>query len=349
MTPTSYSFTTRRKSLLLNATAIALTVALTACNNSALATDTAASSDKSTGTSGFVSTGVARTVTDNLFAPGGRIAAVGEISDSEGNNWTMPAATRYTDDTMAFAPDLYNNYISGHSYANSQAALDALQPSQVTDIDASGELITAYIFADNYFELYINGVAVAKDPIPFTEFNSNIVQFRAAMPFTAALLLVDWEENLGTGTEANRGTNQHPGDGGLVAVFHNAKGDIVGVTDNRWKAQTFYTSPIVDLNCLSEEGNQRLSNACTDSAPADLNSTYAVHWHRPENWTSTDFDDSNWPAAVEFSNNTVGVSNKSSYTNFSDIFDAAEQDAQFIWSSNLVLDNEVLVRGIVGQ
>ena len=32
------------------------------------------------------------------------------------------------------------------------------------------------------------------------------------------------------------------------------------------------------------------------------------------------------------------------YTNFADVFDNAMNDAQFIWSSNLILDNEVLMR-----
>ena len=48
---------------------------------------------------------------------------------------------------------------------------------------------------------------------------------------------------------------------------------------------------------------------------------------------------------MTYSNAAVGVDNKPSYTNFSEIFIGAE--AQFIWSSNLVLDNLVLVRKTV--
>jgi hypothetical protein len=48
--------------------------------------------------------------------------------------------------------------------------------------------------------------------------------------------------------------------------------------------------------------------------------------------------------ATTFSNSTVGVDNKSSYTNFVDVFDNAAKDASFIWSSNLKLDNLVLLR-----
>lgn len=35
---------------------------------------------------------------------------------------------------------------------------------------------------------------------------------------------------------------------------------------------------------------------------------------------------------------------KPSYTNFTEVFDAPGADARFIWSSNLVLDNLVLLR-----
>ncbi len=50
---------------------------------------------------------------------------------------------------------------------------------------------------------------------------------------------------------------------------------------------------------------------------------------------------------MTFTNDTVGVDNKRSYTNFTDIFDGSRADAEFIWSSNLVLDNLVLMRTIV--
>ena len=59
------------------------------------------------------------------------------------------------------------------------------------------------------------------------------------------------------------------------------------------------------------------------------------------------FDDSSWPNATTYSNATIGVDGKSAFTNFTDIFDDANNDAQFIWSSNVILDNEVIVRKIV--
>jgi hypothetical protein len=56
------------------------------------------------------------------------------------------------------------------------------------------------------------------------------------------------------------------------------------------------------------------------------------------------FNDSVWPSAVTFTNDTVGVNNKKAFTNFTEVFDTPGADADFIWSSNLVLDNLVLLR-----
>ena len=159
--------------------------------------------------------------------------------------------------------------------------------------------------------------------------------------------MVDWEETLGLGLESNRGTQFHAGDGGFVAHFQDAAGKTVALTDDSWKAQTFYTAPIVDRKCLEIDGAVRDSSACNQQAVRSFETTSAAHWAIPDNWMKADFDDSAWPAASTFSNETVGVDNKKSYTNFTTIFDTKGADAKFIWSSNLVLDNVVLLRKTV--
>jgi hypothetical protein len=95
--------------------------------------------------------------------------------------------------------------------------------------------------------------------------------------------LVDWEKNLGLGSENNRGNKYHAGDGGFVASFSD--------------------------------------------------------------WFKKDFDDSSWPSATVYSNDTIGVNNKPAYMNFSELF--IRKKAKFIWSSNVVLDNHVIVRKTV--
>lgn len=254
----------------------------------------------------------------------------------------MPADVNYGNASFPFASDLYNTYTSGHNYPNATAALASLNGSDVINIDNSGEIYTAFVFADNYFEMYVNGQPVGKDAVPYTEFNSSIVRFKARKPFTVAIKCVDWEENLGLGTELNGTNSNYIGDGGIVVVIKNAANNIEAVTDNSWRAQTFYTSPISDLTCLTEMGNYRYSTNCTTTS-ANSNS-YGIHWAVPNDWITYGFDDSGWPFATIFSNATVGVNNKPSYTNFTDIFDSPSSDANFVWSTNLLLDNLVLIR-----
>jgi hypothetical protein len=212
-------------------------------------------------------------------------------------------------------------------------------------MDAGGqEVFTACIFADNCFELSVNSQLIAVDPVPFTPFNSNMVQFKATRPVTLAVMGVDWEENLGLGSERNRGAAYHPGDAGFVMQVRDAAGAVVAITDASWKAQTFYTSPLNTRACLVIKGAMRDSTACSTQGVADGRAFSAAHWPIPDGWTAPQFVDAGWPNAVTFSNDTVGVGNKAAYTNFKAVFDDPAADAAFIWSSNLVLDNLVLMR-----
>lgn len=269
---------------------------------------------------------------------GSRVSAVGEIASDDGTVWTVPAATHF--ETAAKAADLFNQ--CGGTELNSLSELDL---ASVPVMNAGGtEEFTAYIFADNYFELYVNGKLLAVDPVPFTPFNSNVIRFTAERPVTVAIQMVDWEENLGLGSEGNRGKAYHPGDGGFVASFQDADGNTVAITDANWRAQTFYTAPLKDRDCLIVDGATRDSSACDLDDVADGTGFSAAHWAVPGDWMMPSFDDSAWPQAVTFTNDTVGVDNKAAYTNFAEIFDAPEADADFIWSSNLNLDNLVLLR-----
>jgi hypothetical protein len=296
-----------------------------------------------------VTQGLATTAITNLYTcTGGRIAAVGTITASDNSVWTVPAVTNYSNTSFPFASNLYNE-CTGNLYANSTVALAALNGSDIVTVDSNGEVITAYIFADNYFEMYINGIPVGKDNVPFTQFNSNIVRFKVNRPFTISMLLVDWEERLGVGGETNGGFTYHCGDGGMVAVFKDASNNIIAKTGSDWKAQTFYTAPIMNLSCPSESGTTRNSSACSTADSNAGTAYYGLHWARPSNWTLASFDDTSWPAATTYANAIIGVDNKPAYTNFTNIFDDVSNDAQFIWSKNVVLDNEVIVRKTVAS
>lgn len=285
--------------------------------------------------SGSITQGRAKTIEANLFnCENGRsrIAGIGEVTDVNGFVWTVPASNNFT--TATKSSDLYEE-CAGVTHQN-LASVDENDVPIVT-VDAEGEVVTGYIFADNYFELYINGKLIAVDPVPFTPFNSNIVKFKVSKPYTIALKVVDWEENLGLGTENNRGKDFHPGDGGFIASFSDGT-----VTNSDWKAQTFYTSPIYDLSCLSEKGETRLSTDCTTKGTDDGENAYAIHWETPDDWMSKGFNSSAWPNANVYSEREIGVNNKKAYMNFIEQFSGA--GASFIWSTNVVLDNEVLLR-----
>lgn len=278
---------------------------------------------------------------------GGRVTSVGSINSSDNKTWTVPAVVNFSNAAFPFAGDLYNS-CNNKTYLNASEALKSFNNADIVTIDAGGELINAYVFADNYFEMYVNGIPVGKDKVPFTQFNSSLMRFRVKQPFLAAILAVDWEEAMGLGTEANGPAAYHAGDGGLVAVFTDSTGKIISVTDKQWKAQTYYTAPIKDLRCPAESGNLRLSDRCSTSDSSDGNLWYGLHWERPADWEKPGFNDAGWPNAFEYNNSTIGVDNKPAYTRFTDIFDNSGTDAKFIWSSNVILDNEVLMRQTIG-
>ncbi|WP_372719850.1 hypothetical protein [Novipirellula sp.] len=272
-----------------------------------------------------------------------RTANVGTIKSEDGTEWTVPAKTHFQSATKA--ADLYNEANGVEPAGISEVNLEA-----VPVIDAGGdETFTAYVFGDNYFEFYVNGKLLAVDAVPMTPFNSSVIRFKAEQPFTIAIMGVDWEERLGLGFEKFKGAPFHQGDAGLVAVVKDAAGETVSITDANWKAQTFYTAPLKTKECLELNGAIRDSSKCSTEDTADGTAYFAAHWPMPEGWASADFDDSEWPNAVTYTNDFVGVENKPAYTNFTALFDDPQSDAKFIWSSSLVHDNLVLMRTTVGK
>ena len=257
----------------------------------------------------------------------GRVTNIGEIVSTNNKTWTVPAENNFKTGTKLF--DLHNECNKKIPSNISQADTSS---APLIVIDTDGEIISGYIYGDNYFELYVNGKLVGVDPVPYTPFNSCFVRFKAKRPIKYAIKLIDWEENLGIGTELNAGNPMYPGDGGFIAKFSDGTS-----TNSNWKAQTFYIAPLSDVKCVTEDGTIRNSSSCT-TLPSSASAAYALHWEIPQNWYSTDFDFSNWPSATIYTSAQVGP--KNSFTNFSSQFN----DAQFIWSTNLVLDNLVLIR-----
>lgn len=269
------------------------------------------------------------TVTNNAIysCSGGRVTNMGSIISKDNKTWILPGENSFTVGIKLF--DLYNECV-GKIPANINLADTSKAP--VIIIDNDGEIISGFLYGDNYFELYVNGKLVGVDPVPYTPFNSSFVKFKAKRPIKYAIKLIDWEENLGIGSELNGGNSFYPGDGGFVAKFSDGS-----VTNANWKAQTFYIAPLSNVNCVTETGNNRNSNGCS-TYPTSANASYALHWAIPSDWYAATYDYKAWPSANIFTSAQVGP--KVAYTNFTAQF----SDAQFIWSSNLILDNMVLLR-----
>jgi len=323
---------TRNKPMKLLAISLTM-LTIAGCSKSNLPVTSSSLSDYQG--SGFISQGPAKTIVKSLYEcerGRARIAGVGEVDDVKGNTWTVPSVNHFK--SAPISTDLHNECTGFRPDNLSQVNLDAVP---VVEVDADGDVITGYIFADNYFELYINGVMVGVDSVPFTQFNSSVVKFKVKKPYSIAVRVIDWEENLGLGTESNRGSDYHPGDGGFIASFSDGT-----ITNADWQAQTYYTAPVYDLACLKESGQLRQSSACTTKGQDNGLSAYAIHWKTPNNWQAESFDSSNWPAATTYTESVIGVDNKNAYMNFREKFAGA--GAEFIWSTNVVLDNQVLLR-----
>ena len=106
-----------------------------------------------------------------------------------------------------------------------------------------------------------------------------MIRFKARRPVTLAFMAVDWEENLGLGSERNRGQSHFPGDAGIVAVVQDAAGKTVSLTDASWRAQTFYVAPLADRACLVENGALRDSSACSTRGSNDGSGDAAAIGH----------------------------------------------------------------------
>ena len=250
--------------------------------------------------------------------------SVGVSTSPDGKKWIVPGPVQ----DGPLAVDLFNDCLGPGDNPNWEKQL------QTVVIDKDGVEITGFIFADNYFELYVNGTLVARDGLGMTPFNSTAVRFRAKYPMTYAIKGIDWETKHGLGMEYGP---FNIGDGGFIAYFSDGNG-----THADWRAETFYIAPLDDPLCVRTAGgrdssfcSQAVRPLCAQSNPAGCK---ALHFPIPEGWTSPRFNDAAWPRAVIW--RPVEVTTVPGYVNYTKFFGNAE----FIWTHNIRLDNLVLAR-----
>ncbi len=184
------------------------------------------------------------------------------------------------------------------------------------------------VWADNWSAVYVDGELIGEDSVPITterSFNAETFTFDTALPFTIAIEAKDFKET-DSGIEYIGQQNQQMGDGGIIAQVTNlSTGEVVAVTSSDWKALVVHQAP--------------LNTDCEDDPDPDSTCEFLIV-ETPANWTSAEFDDSDWASATEWT--ATDVDPKDGYNEIS--WDAT---AQLIWGTDLEIDNTVLLRTTV--
>ena len=201
---------------------------------------------------------------------------------------------------------------------------------QVTQSKSNAISFVAEVWADNWFSLYVNGKLVGEDSVPLAterSFNSETIRFTANYPLTIGIVAKDFTQD-SSGLEYIGTPRQQIGDGGIVAqIKEERSGKFVIGTSSHWKALVTSTAPL-NSSCVS---SNRPAIDCQSSTLA-----------YPSGWTHQKFNASSWANATQFSPAEVGV--KEGY--FTINWNPA---ATLVWSSDLKLDNTVLLRTVVSK
>jgi hypothetical protein len=197
----------------------------------------------------------------------------------------------------------------------------------ISGMPLSAETFLADVWADNWFEMRINGAQVAEDSVPITterSFNAESFEFEAERPFIIGLVAKDFKAD-DTGLEYIGTRRQQMGDGGLIAQIKDSAGAPVAVSNSAWQCLVIHTAPL-DKSCEAEANPVAGAGHCTFEVMDE-----------PDGWDQVGFDASHWPQASTFSEREV--SPKDGY----DRIDWVE-GAELIWGPDLEQSNTVLCR-----
>lgn len=186
----------------------------------------------------------------------------------------------------------------------------------------------AEVWADNWFALYINGKKVGEDSVPITtekSFNSEKIKFSATYPLTIGVIAKDFTANA-SGLEYVGKPNQQIGDGGIIFQIREvSSGKVIAFSGRDWKVLTINKAP--------------LNPECVSSSAPNVDCKFS-NTAIPALWTSSSYKDSSWKNATEYSKESVGA--KEGYFDFT-----WTPGSALVWSSDLKLDNTILIRKIV--
>lgn len=200
---------------------------------------------------------------------------------------------------------------------------------QVSNSATKSDFI-AEVWADNWFELYVNGKRVGSDSIPITtarSFNSERIEFSSYYPLNVGIIAKDYVEN-SSGLEYVGTERQQIGDGGIIFQFRDLKtNNVLAVSNRTWRVMTINKAP--------------LNPECASSLNPIVE-CLASNQVAPKKWFTSQFDFSKWARANLYSEAEVGV--KEGYFEI-----AWSPKAKLIWSNSLKLDNALLIRKTIYQ
>mmetsp|Transcript_21081 Transcript_21081/g.33685 ORF Transcript_21081/g.33685 Transcript_21081/m.33685 type:complete len:296 (+) Transcript_21081:58-945(+) len=170
----------------------------------------------------------------------------------------------------------------------------------LTAYTANSAQITGWVYADNWFELYFNGVKVATDPLTFYPHNAVYIDFTAPDTglYSFAFKAKDFANDT-TGLEPRQGPGGTDvagwclGDGGIYIALSDGT-----VTSSDWKCTVLMEGP-TNSACTS-------ITECLDKALQP--SICSVTWNSvPSCWNQTICAEADsWSAATEYDGTTVG-------------------------------------------
>lgn len=217
---------------------------------------------------------------------------------------------------------------TGHTSAGApvgDAATGATGDLATVTTDDASPTFSVEVWADNWAAVSVDGDLVGEDSVPITterSFNAETFTFEASLPFTIAIEARDFTETA-SGIEYIGKPNQQVGDGGLIAqVTDTTTGEVVAVTGADWSVLVVQRAPL-NLECADDPDPD---STCESEAIA-----------LPDGWADPGFDVTAWDPATVF--DAAAVDPKDGY------FDVAwDDDARFVWGSDLEVDNTILTR-----
>jgi len=189
------------------------------------------------------------------------------------------------------------------------------------------ETYRADVWADNWFQFYINGEVVAEDSVPITterSFNAESFQFESELPFIIGIIAKDFKED-DSGLDYIGTRRQQMGDGGVIVQIKNSNDDVVAISDAAWRCLVIHEAPLIK-NCADESNPVPGVGHCKFE-----------ELEQPVGWNLSDFDDNEWMNAVVYTEGQVRP--KDCYDRISWV-----EGAELIWGPDLETNNTLLCR-----